>query len=105
MFVQIDLQGESHSLPIYNSSRAKVASTIITPPLSIMDRQTSSQQDDSASQITDNTAKQSTNVNAAQISEITTTQGVVDSILLITGETSTQVTDGTDQILEDITTR
>jgi len=77
----------------------EVASTIITSPLSIMDRQTSSQQNDSTPQITDNTAKQSTNVNAAQISAITTTQGVVDSISLMTGETSTQVTDGTDQIL------
>ena len=83
----------------------EVASTNITPPLSIMDRQASSQQDDSTSQITDNTAKQSTNVNAAQISEITTTQDVVDSITLMTGETSTQVTDGTDQIPEDITTQ
>jgi len=43
----------------------EVASTIMTPPLSIMDRQTSSQQDDSSLQVTDNTV---TNVNAAQIS-------------------------------------
>jgi len=84
-------------------SEPEVPSTIITPPLSIMERQTSSQQDDSTSQITDNTAKQSTNVNAAQISEITSTQGVVDSISLMTGETSTQVTDGIDQIPKDIT--